>query len=126
MAVRPNGREAITHWQVLEIYGGTDRRPAASMVACRLETGRTHQIRVHLAHKGHPLMGDELYGSGFKTKAALLAPEARAALDSLGRQALHAYLLGFQHPLSGEYLEFRSELPTDLARLRAALAATKD
>jgi 23S rRNA pseudouridine1911/1915/1917 synthase len=125
MAVRPNGREAITHWQVLEAYNGTDRKPAASLLACRLETGRTHQIRVHLAHKGHPLLGDDLYGPGFKTKAALLGPEARESLESLGRQALHAYLLGFEHPLSGEYLEFRSELPDDLARLHSALGATK-
>jgi 23S rRNA pseudouridine1911/1915/1917 synthase len=125
MAVRPNGREAITHWQVLEKYAGTDRKPAASMLACRLETGRTHQIRVHLAHKGHPLLGDDLYGPGFKTKAALLAPAARESLQNLGRQALHAYLLGFEHPLSGDYLEFQSELPPDLGALRAALAATK-
>ena len=122
MAVRPNGREAITRWQVLEQYTGSDRKPAAAMLACRLETGRTHQIRVHLAHKGHPLLGDHLYGSGFQTKAGLLSPEARAALEALGRQALHAYLLGFEHPLTGEYLEFRSELPQDLARLRAALS----
>jgi 23S rRNA pseudouridine1911/1915/1917 synthase len=125
MAVRPNGREAITHWQVLETYNGIDRKPAASLLACRLETGRTHQIRVHLAHKGHPLLGDDLYGPGFKTKAALLGPEARESLESLGRQALHAFLLGFEHPLSGEYLEFRSELPDDLARLHSALDATK-
>jgi 23S rRNA pseudouridine1911/1915/1917 synthase len=125
MAVRPNGREAITHWQVLEVYNGIDRKPAVSLLACRLETGRTHQIRVHLAHKGHPLLGDDLYGLGFKTKAALLGPEARESLENLGRQALHAYLLGFEHPLSGEYLEFRSELPDDLARLHTALGATK-
>jgi 23S rRNA pseudouridine1911/1915/1917 synthase len=93
------------------------------MLACRLETGRTHQIRVHLAHKGHPLLGDDLYGPGFKTKAALLSEAAREALEHLGRQALHAYLLGFEHPSSGDYLEFRSELPRDLARLRAALSA---
>ena len=72
MAVRQNGREAITHWQVLERYPGTDRKPVASLIACRLETGRTHQIRVHLAHPGHPLLGDETYGTGFRTKAALL------------------------------------------------------
>ena len=125
MAVRPNGREAITHWQVLEKYAGTDRKPVASMLACRLETGRTHQIRVHLAHKGHPLLGDDLYGPGFKTKAALLTPAARESLQNLGRQALHAYLLGFEHPLSGDYLEFQSELPPDLGSLRAALSATK-
>jgi len=122
MAVRPNGREAITHWQVLERYPGPDRKPLASLIECHLETGRTHQIRVHLAHLGHPLIGDSTYGPGFRTKAALLPAPARQALEALGRQALHAYLLGFEHPASGEELEFRSELPADLARLRSALS----
>jgi 23S rRNA pseudouridine1911/1915/1917 synthase len=121
-AVRPAGREAITHWQVLERYDGVEGRPVASLLACRLETGRTHQIRVHLAHIGHPLLGDDVYGPGFKTKAAHLTPGARQALADLERQALHAYLLGFRHPCTGEYLEFRSELPGDLARLRNELA----
>ena len=121
-AVREGGRDATTHWRVLERYAGTDGRPVASLIACRLETGRTHQIRVHLAHIGHPLMGDDLYGPGFKTKAVHLPPAARQALGDLGRQALHAYLLGFEHPATGEYLEFRSELPVDLARLRNDLA----
>jgi 23S rRNA pseudouridine1911/1915/1917 synthase len=120
-AVRAGGREAITHWEVLERYAGTDGRPVASLLACRLETGRTHQIRVHLAHIGHPVLGDDTYGPGFKTKAAHLAPAARQALADLGRQALHAHLLGFDHPLGG-FLEFRSELPADLARLRHELA----
>ena len=124
MAVRAGGREAVTHWEVLERYpsGGGDA-PVASLLACRLETGRTHQIRVHLAHIGHPLLGDHAYGSGFKTKAGQLAPEARTALEALGRQALHAYLLGIEHPLTGESLEFRSELPGDLVRLRRSLSA---
>ncbi len=121
MAVRQNGREAITHWQLLESYPGTDGKPVASLLACRLETGRTHQIRVHLAHAGHPLLGDETYGTGYRTKAVHLGPAAQAALEALGRQALHAYILGFEHPISGEELQFRSELPADLARLRAAL-----
>src|SRR5215470_5816770 len=90
MAVREGGREAVTHWQVLERYPGTDGKPVASLIACELETGRTHQIRVHLASIGHPLLGDDVYGPGFKTKAALLAPAARSALEALGRQALHA------------------------------------
>lgn len=121
MAVRPNGREAITHWHTLETYKGSDGKPVASMIECRLETGRTHQIRVHLAHVGHPLLGDAVYGPGHKTKSVLLKPEARAALEGLGRQALHAYLLAIEHPSSGEKLEFRSELPADLGRLRNAL-----
>src|SRR5499426_936154 len=122
MAVRTGGRAAVTHWEVLERYAGTDGRPVASLIACQLETGRTHQIRVHLAHIGHPLMGDDLYGPGFKTKAVHLPPAAHQALGDLGRQALHAYLLGFEHPATGEYLEFRSELPVDLARLQIDLA----
>ncbi len=139
MAVREGGREAVTHWQVLERYLGerTPRRrgkaaeagkkaePVASMLACRLETGRTHQIRVHLASIGHPLLGDEVYGSGFRTKAALLPSEAQAALAALGRQALHAHILRVKHPSSGEILEFRSELPPDLARLHDALAGSR-
>jgi len=123
MSVRPGGRNAVTHWQVIERYQGTDATPIASLLACRLETGRTHQIRVHLAHIGHPLMGDDVYGPGFKTKAARLAPAARAALGDLGRQALHAYILSIEHPLTGESLEFQSELPGDLVRLRHSLGA---
>jgi 23S rRNA pseudouridine1911/1915/1917 synthase len=123
MAVREGGREAITHWQLLERYQGTDGAPVASLLSCRLETGRTHQIRVHLASIGHPLLGDDVYGAGFKTKAAHLQPNARSALEALGRQALHAYLLGFEHPSQGKDLEFRSELPDDLCRLRHDLGA---
>ena len=121
IAVRSDGRHAITHWQVLERYPGRDGKPVASLVECRLETGRTHQIRVHMARIGHPLLGDSVYGPGFKTKAGRLPPEARAALEGLGRQALHAYLLIVQHPTTGERLEFRSELPADLARLHHSL-----
>jgi 23S rRNA pseudouridine1911/1915/1917 synthase len=122
MAVRPEGRPAVTHWQVLERYPSSG--PAvASLIACRLETGRTHQIRVHLAAIGHPLLGDDVYGPGFKTKAALLPPAARDALQALSRQALHAYMLDFEHPVTGEHMVFRSGLPADLVRLRYALSA---
>ena len=123
MAVRVGGRPAVTHWEVLERYRGRDGAPVASLVACRLETGRTHQIRVHLAAIGHPLLGDAVYGGGFKTKASQLGDDARAALAALGRQALHAYLLGIEHPSQGTNLEFRSELPDDLLRLRHSLGA---
>ncbi len=122
-AVREDGRPAVTHWEVLERYTGADGKPVASLLACTLETGRTHQIRVHLAYIGHPILGDAAYGTGFKTKASLLSATARAALEALGRQALHAYLLRFEHPGSGEVSEFRSELPADLRRLREALGA---
>ena len=120
-AVRQGGREAVTHWEVVERYAGTDGKPIASLLACRLETGRTHQIRVHLAHIGHPVMGDETYATGFRTKVTRLNPAAQAALDALGRQALHAEHLGFEHPATGEILEFRAELPADMARLRDVL-----
>jgi len=118
MAVRQDGREAVTHWQRLEIFAGADGKPVASLLACELETGRTHQIRVHLAHLGHPLMGDSVYGPGFKTKAARLPKAAADSLAALGRQALHAYLLAIEHPATGKVLEFRKELPADLACLR--------
>jgi 23S rRNA pseudouridine1911/1915/1917 synthase len=136
MAIREGGREAVTHWQLLKSYAGAPapRRihksaksgaPVASLLACRLETGRTHQIRVHLASIGHPLIGDEVYGAGFRTKSALLTPEAQTALSALGRQALHAHILAVKHPTSGRILKFRSELPPDLARLHDALAGSR-
>jgi 23S rRNA pseudouridine1911/1915/1917 synthase len=123
MSVRAGGRPALTHWEVLTRYPGADGSTVASLLACRLETGRTHQIRVHLAHIGHPLLGDDVYGPGFKTKAARLAPAAADALQTLGRQALHAYLLAIEHPGTRESLEFQSELPGDLTRLHRSLGA---
>ncbi len=93
----------------------------ASLLDCRLKTGRTHQIRVHLAAIGHPLLGDATYGPGFMTKMALLSEDAKEALVALSRQALHAYLLVLEHPGSGKEMVFRSELPPELARLRLAL-----
>jgi 23S rRNA pseudouridine1911/1915/1917 synthase len=132
MAVREGGRHAMTHWQVLERYApaaglrragksGKAEAAVAGLLACRLETGRTHQIRVHLASIGHPVMGDQTYGSGFRTKSALLPRGAQAALADLGRQALHAHILTVKHPSSGEIITFRSELPPDLARLHREL-----
>jgi 23S rRNA pseudouridine1911/1915/1917 synthase len=123
MAVRDSGREAITHWELQESFNGRDGKPVAALLACELETGRTHQIRVHLAHIGHPLMGDAVYGPHFKTKASHLGPRSQAALVSLDRQALHAYLLALRHPKTGTILEWRSDLPDDLARLRDCLRA---
>jgi 23S rRNA pseudouridine1911/1915/1917 synthase len=114
------GRFAITHYQLRETFAGTDGKPVASLVECALETGRTHQIRVHMAHIGHPLLGDSTYGAGFKTKANLLGAEARAALEALDRQALHAAVLGFEDP-DGTFLRFESPLPPELEKLLAAL-----
>jgi 23S rRNA pseudouridine1911/1915/1917 synthase len=123
-SVRRDGREAVTHWQVLDRFATPVATAAvASLLACTLETGRTHQIRVHLAHIGHPILGDATYGTGFKTKASRLGPQARSAVQALGRQALHAYLLAIEHPETGKVLEFQSELPGDLRRLRDALLA---
>jgi 23S rRNA pseudouridine1911/1915/1917 synthase len=111
------GREAITHWEKRADYG------VASLIACQLETGRTHQIRVHMAHIGHPLIGDATYGAGFKTKISKLPEEARVAVAKLGRQALHAATLGFSHPVTGDEIIFDSELPQDLVTLKKALEA---
>ncbi len=109
MTVLPNnssrGKTAITHYKVLERLDG------AAVIECRLETGRTHQVRVHCASIGHPLLGDPAYGRTPK--------QLRPVLERLGfaRQALHAAELGFQHPLTGEMVQFRSDLPQDMAEL---------
>jgi 23S rRNA pseudouridine1911/1915/1917 synthase len=117
IAVLPSGgREAITHYLV-EATFGSPARPLAARVACRLETGRTHQIRVHLAHKGAPCLGDPTYGSGPPAAAVRAAIEA----SGLRRQALHAKILGFRHPITGEALSFETPLPADMAALDAAL-----
>ena len=123
MAVREGGRHAITHWQVQESFNDSRGKAVAALLACQLETGRTHQIRVHLAHIGHPLMGDGIYGPHFKTKASHLGPAGQRALSALGRQALHAYLLTLKHPKTGAILEWISDLPGDLILLRNSLRA---
>ncbi len=111
------GRRALTNWRLIESFAGE-----ASLISCRLETGRTHQIRVHMAHIGHPVLADPVYSTGFKSKSARLPPAAQACLASLSRQALHAAALGFPHPVTGVQLRFESALPPDLRRLRDALA----
>ncbi|MGO4704951.1 RluA family pseudouridine synthase [Microvirga sp. 2MCAF38] len=113
------GRYAITHYRIEESLPAGS--PLATLVRCELETGRTHQIRVHMAHIGHPLLGDRVYGSGFKTKANRLSEAQQSALTALGRQALHATVLGFEHPRTGEFLQFESPLPADMVALLAAL-----
>ncbi len=114
------GREAITHWEMEESFGPA-AAPIVSLVRCALETGRTHQIRVHMAHLGHPVLGDATYGAGFKTKAKHLPEETRALLDGLGRQALHATHLAFEHPVTGELMSFESPLPQDMEALVESL-----
>ncbi|MGY6708008.1 MAG: RluA family pseudouridine synthase [Rhizobiaceae bacterium] len=117
---RADARHAVTRYKVLERYG--PGRPAmVSLVECRLETGRTHQIRVHMAHIGHPLLADPVYGRAFATKVNKLPPRAGAIVRSLGRQALHAELLAFRHPGTGESMRFETQLPADLRELRDAL-----
>ncbi len=125
MAVRDGGREAVTHWELRETFNGRDGKPVASLIECQLETGRTHQIRVHLAHIGHPLLGDGVYGPHFRTKASHLGPRTQAALEALNRQALHAYLLALEHPRTGEILEWTAKLPSDLENLRSCLTASE-
>ena len=118
---RAGGREAITHYRVRERYGPARKPPVAALVECRLETGRTHQIRVHMAAIGHPVIGDRTYGAGFATKAALLPEPARGRAAAFPRQALHAFLLGFEHPATGEEMSFESDPPADVAELIHAL-----
>ncbi|MBB3465168.1 RluA family pseudouridine synthase [Rhizobium sp. BK377] len=114
--------EAITHYEVLErFHESPDASALASLVECHLETGRTHQIRVHMAHIGHPLLGDTVYGAGFKTKANLLPDEAGKIVKAFDRQALHAFMLQFEHPRTGEVMHFEVPLPVDMVELAEAL-----
>lgn len=114
------GRHAVTRAHVVERFG---KPPAVALVDCWLETGRTHQIRVHMAHVGHGLIGDPVYGGRRKIAKGTLGDDASAAVAAFGRQALHARMLGFAHPISGEMMTFEAELPPDLATLIALLRA---
>lgn len=114
--VRRGGKVALTRYRVLKPLGS-----AASLIECRLATGRTHQIRVHLAWKGHPIVGDPTYSRNKAARARSLGPGAARAVAALGRQALHAHLIGFTHPATAERLEFESALPLDINRLQKEL-----
>ena len=110
-----DARRAVTHYRTEETLG------PATLVRCRLETGRTHQIRVHMAHRGHPLLGDEVYGAGHRSKVSLLARDAQRALETMRGQALHAATLAFRHPIAGETMRFEAPPPAPMRDLIGAL-----
>ncbi len=114
MAVHPMGKEAVTHYRVL------DRFRSHTHLRLKLETGRTHQIRVHTAHINYPLVGDQLYGGRFRLPKGI-TPELQEVLRNLGRQALHAKKLELYHPETGELMSWEVDLPADMQILLAAL-----
>jgi len=114
--VSRGGKQAVTDYRVERRFGDV-----VSLVECRLRTGRTHQIRVHMAHLGHPLVGDPLYGRGRAFKGGILPAAAGAALRAFPRQALHAYLIGFMHPTRQDQVRFESDFPNDLKELIGTL-----
>ena len=118
--VKRGGRRARTHYRTETTFGDG---PIASLLECRLETGRTHQIRVHMAHIGHPLIGDLIYGSGYLTKVEKLPQPLAALVKTFRRQALHAAILGFRHPETGEILLFERPPPADMASIIAGFEA---
>lgn len=133
IAVRDDGKEAITHYKVIKRLepprkimsrGNVSKGlpPSLSLVECRLETGRTHQVRVHMAHSGYPLVGDPLY-SRRNNPQKNFTEHAKAAITAFKRQALHAYVIGFTHPVTKETLTFEIELPNDIKQLVKALEA---
>ena len=115
-----NGRHAVTRSRIVTALGNP---PAAALIECWLETGRTHQIRVHLAHCGHALVGDPVYGGRRKLSPKSVGEGGVAAVADFARQALHAATLGFVHPVSGEFIEFAAELPADMTALVRSLGA---
>ena len=115
------GRHAVTRARIIETIG----EPAsAALIECWLETGRTHQIRVHMSHVGHSLIGDPVYGGKRKLNAKAVGDAGVEAASRFDRQALHAATLGFDHPVTGEWMEFESELPDDMAELVTALGGS--
>ncbi|RZI45993.1 RluA family pseudouridine synthase [Rickettsiales endosymbiont of Peranema trichophorum] len=118
MAVtRDSGKDSVTHYKTLEMFGST----GASLVECQLETGRTHQIRVHFAYKGHQLIGDQTYGLGINHNLRSLSDSAILAITQFRRQALHATALEFEHPITLEPVRCASNLPEDIEKLLGEL-----
>ena len=111
MAIIQKGKKAITKWKILDIYP-----PFASLIECKLETGKTHQIRVHMSYLGHSIIGDNLYGKALSQKnfKNQYLKEIHKLLKSFNRQALHATKLSFNHPITKKYMEFSSNLPNDI------------
>ena len=118
------GKEAITNYETLEVFKGS-KILDISLVKCMLETGRTHQIRVHMSHKGNPILGDQTYGKKIK-KLRGVDQEFEDILKSLKRQALHAHTLGFVHPKTNQDVFYASELPEDLNKLKNRLETLKN
>ncbi len=112
------GRHAVTRARIVERFGTP---PVVTLIECWLETGRTHQIRVHMAHAGHGLLGDPVYGGRRKLAVRALNPVAAEAIRQFPRQALHAAVLGFVHPVTGKAMRFEAETPVDMADLIEAL-----
>lgn len=120
-----DAKRALTHYQVQQRFNDPELVDdvLVSLVECRLETGRTHQIRVHMTHIGYPLLGDPEYGKQFSNRGKRLPPRAAGYFETFNRQALHARSLGFRHPTTGETVSFSAEPPEDMANLIAALRA---
>tara|TARA_Y100000994_G_C15295481_1_gene277275 strand:- start:144 stop:518 length:375 start_codon:yes stop_codon:yes gene_type:complete len=117
------GKNAVTNYKTLEIFEN-NQIPTFSLVECKLETGRTHQIRVHLSYKGNNILGDKKYKKKFK-KFANIDPELEELITGLNRQFLHAKKLGFRHPKNNERVEFSSKLPGDLDKILKKLRKIK-
>lgn len=114
-ALKPNGKRAITRWRLLKNFS------RLSLIECKLETGRTHQIRVHLSSLGYSILGDQTYGR-FRNFANKYSEDTIQVLKQFKGQALHAKTLGFEHPVTGDWLEFHSDLPSDMEQVISVLS----
>jgi 23S rRNA pseudouridine1911/1915/1917 synthase len=117
VVAEPRGKSAATNYRLLQRFGD-----AASLVECKLESGRTHQIRVHMTHIGYPIIGDQVYGRRTPARKNAFAEDAAQLIGALNRQALHAAVIGFEHPRTAERLKFSSELPRDMKRIVSVLS----